>query len=161
LWGAAAPAVLLLSIYLKNWMVFGFFGTTSWAGADLVAVTTNQLPPNERDMLVRTGKLSPYANISVFAGPEAYLSYISDHDRPAFAPFPGTDDLKRPTVDAENFNHWMFLAINGRRAEDSRYYIRTHFSDYAGTVLYQSLPQFFAPTTHWYAQDTEESSPHY
>lgn len=161
LWGAAAPAVLLLSIYLKNWAVFGFFGTSSWAGANLVAVTTNQLPRDEREMLVRTGKLSPYANISVFAGPEAYLSYVSDHDRPAFAHYPGADDLKRPTVDADNFNHWMFVEINGRRGEDARYYIRTHFSDYAGTVLGESVPQFFEPTTHWYTQDTDESSPHY
>lgn len=159
--GASAPAILLLSLYLKNWLVFDFFGTTSWAGANAIAVTTNQLPPDERDMLVRAGKLSPFANINVFAGPEAYLSYFSARDRAAFTHYPGSDALKRPSVNADNFNHWVFLGVNEQRGKDAWRYVGTHFSDYVGTVLQKSLPQFFASTTHWHPLDKEEVSPHY
>jgi len=159
--GAAIPAVLLLSIYAKNWIVFGFFGTTSWAGANLVAVTTKQLPQDEREMLVREGKLSPFANISVFAGPETYLPYFSGRERPEFTHFPGSDDLKRPSVNAENFNHWMFLEINGQRRKDAAYYLGTHFPEYLGTVAHKSLPQIFESTTHWHPHDKEDVSPHF
>jgi hypothetical protein len=158
--GASAPAILLLSLYLKNWLVFDFFGTTSWTGASAIAVTTNQLPSDERDTLISAGKLSPFANINVFAGPAAYVPYFADRDRPAFTRFPGSDQLKRPSVGADNFNHWMFLSINEQRGKDAWYYLSTHFSEFVGTVLRKSLPQFFEPTTHWHTLDKEEVSPH-
>jgi hypothetical protein len=159
--GVAGPAILLLSLYVKNWLLFGFFGRSSWSGANAVALTTVQLPPDEREALVREGKLSPFANISVFAGPEAYVPYFADRDRPPSTHYPGADDFQRPTVNAGNFNHWFFLDINRERRKDTRYYVTTHFSQYLDTVFRQSLPRMFESTTHWHAADNSENGPHF
>jgi len=159
--GAAAPAALLLALYLKNFALFRVFGTTSWSGANVIAVTTKQLPQDERESLVRDGKLSPFANISVFADPQYYADYFRDRARPDIAYYPGADELTRPTVNAANFNHWYFLVINEERRKDAWYYLTTHFPAYVDTVLHKSLPQVFYSTTHWHPADGQEIGPHY
>lgn len=159
--GAAAPTALLVGLYGKNLALFHVFGTTSWSGANLVTITTRQLPDEEREALVAAGKLSPLANISVYAGPERYSDYMRDKARPSFAHFPGSDDVRRPTTNAANYNHWYFLEVNEDRRKDSLYYLSTHFGDYIGTVLHKSLPQFFSSTTHWHPFDNREEGPHF
>jgi hypothetical protein len=160
LWAAAAPAVLLLAVYLKNFALFRVFGTTSWGGANFEGVTTRQLPARERESLIAEGKLSPFANLSVFSEPDKYVRFFQGFDRSSYTHYPGSDELTRPTAKAANFNHWYFLEINQRRRADAAYYLQTHPGDYIDTVLYRTLPQFFFPTTHWHPNDKGDDSPH-
>ncbi|HWO13909.1 MAG TPA: hypothetical protein VNN80_30610, partial [Polyangiaceae bacterium] len=67
--GAAAPAALFVALYLKNYLVFGVFGATTWGGANLTLATTHRMQPALRERWIREGKLSPFAAISVFAPP--------------------------------------------------------------------------------------------
>lgn len=155
---AVGPAVLLVSLYAKNAAVFGVFGATSWAGANLVAVTTRQLPKAERQQLIGEGKLSPFAAYSVFAEPKHYRHFFRGRAAPSW---PGTQNLWLPTVRAPNYNHWYFLEVNKARRKDALYYLRTRFWRYLKTVQTLSLPQLFHPSTHWHPSDDDETSPHY
>jgi hypothetical protein len=158
---SAAPVALLLALYVKNWALFDVFGTSSGMGANVAQATTRQLPEEERDALVRSGALSPFARISVFSGPDAYVDYFRGREKPPFADYPGSEQLERPTVHAANFNHWFYLVVNRRRQEDARYYLKAYPGAYWNTVLFKNLPQFFSSTTHWHPSDPKEGSAHY
>ena len=61
---AFAPALLLVAWLVKNSVLFGVFGMTSWAPANLVAVTTRQMNLEERDAWIADGRLSRFAAIA-------------------------------------------------------------------------------------------------
>jgi hypothetical protein len=150
--------VLLLSLYVKNYFVFGVFGATSWAGANLTLPTTQRMPRAPRDRWIAEGKLSPFAAINVFAPPKDYLQFL-----PADLsfPWPGSNELWRPSVRAGNFNHGLFLQVNERRRKDAAYFIRERPLDYLRVVFTVNLPTFFHSTTHWHPHDQRPSSSHH
>lgn len=156
--GAALPFALLFGLYLKNQLVFGVFGSTSWGGANLTLATTQKMPAAERAEWIRVGKLSPFAGINVFAPPRDYLKFL-----PAdlHFPWPGSNELWRPSVNAGNYNHGLYLEVNRRRRDDSMTYIEANPWGYLGNVLGKNMVGFFSPTTRWHPQDRRASSPHH
>jgi len=54
---ALSPVVLL---YLKNFLVFGFFGASSWMGMNLAEVASEIVPKTELEMLQQSGDVSPF-----------------------------------------------------------------------------------------------------
>jgi hypothetical protein len=155
--GALAPALLLTALYAKNFFVFGVFGATSWGGANLTLVTTRGMPKDERARWIEEGRLSPYAAISVFAPPEVYLKFF-----PAdlHFPWPGSNELDRPSVHDANYNHGVFLAVNEVRRRDSMEFIRARPRDYLRNVFGANLPMLFHSTTHWHPSDAQGTSVH-
>jgi hypothetical protein len=106
---------------------------------------------------VAEGKLSPYAEISVFASPATYSRFFPNE--PHF-PWPGTNELMRKSVNSSNFNHGLFLDINRKRGKDAVYFITHRPSDYLRLVC-RNLGKFFSSTTHWHPHDDTPDSPHY
>ena len=156
--GALAPALLLFSLYFKNYLVFGVFGATTWGGANLTLATTHRMQPALRERWIREGKLSPYAAINVFAAPDQYLRFFPPD---LHFPWPGSNDLWRPTLHEPNYNHGLFLAVNRQRREDSVAFIRARPLDYLKTVLGKNVPALFGSSTHWHPRDTSPRAPHY
>jgi len=120
--------------------------------------TTQRMPPEQRNEWIENGKVSPFAAISVFAGPSEYLKFLPPD---LHFPWPGTDELTRPSVDAPNFNHGLFIQVNRQRQKDAAYYIRSEPLEYLTTVLGRNLPGMFSSTTHWHKLDQRPGSPHY
>jgi len=158
LFGGAAPLLLLLALYVKNYAVFGVFGATSWGGANLTLATTQPMPAEQKRAWIENGELSPFAAISVFAPPSEYLKLLPPD---LHFPWPGTDELWRPSVDAPNFNHGLYLQVNRQRQKDASYYIRREPLRYLATVFGRNLPAMFSSTTHWHKLDKQPGSPHY
>lgn len=156
-WGALGPGLLLFALYAKNFVVFDVFGATSWGGANLTLVTTQQMEPSVRNRWIRQGKLSPYASVTVFAPPRDYVRFFPSN---LHFPWPGSNELERPSVGAGNYNHGLFLQVNRRRGEDARYYIKARPQEYLRAVLTENLPRLFNPSTHWHPSDRESYSPH-
>jgi hypothetical protein len=156
--GALVPSCLIFSLYLKNFLVFGVFGATSWGGANLTLATTHRMANPLRARWIREGKLSPFAAVNVFAGPDQYLRFFP---RDVHFPWPGSNELSRPTVNAPNYNHGLFLEVNRRRREDSSYFIEARPGDYVGTVLGRNLPGIFGSSTRWHPSDHSPMGPHY
>ena len=87
--GAAGPGAAIGAVLVKNFVVFGFVGLSSWAALNLVGVTVERLPIDERAALVADGTLSPLSGIDSF-GPIADLL-------PLLPPVPATGE---PVLDA-------------------------------------------------------------
>ena len=156
--GAIGPALLCLALYAKNYARFGVFGATSWGGANVAAATSARLAPEVRREWVREGRLSRYAELSVFSPPRAYLRFFGSPDSERY---PELSALERPSLGSPNYNHWFFLEVNPARAADARHYIQARPLDYLATVFGTNLPQFFGPTTRWHPRDRTPASPHH
>jgi hypothetical protein len=155
--GAAIPALLVVGLYAKNYALFGVFGASSWGAANMTLATTQQMPPDERDLWIRERKLSPYAAITVYAPPSAYVGLV-----PARVyPWPGSNDLVRPTLGEPNYNHGSFLEVNEARRKDVAYFLRARPLAYLGRVVGKNLPKLFHATTHWHPQDETAASAHH
>ena len=155
---ASMPAALLLSLYVKNLIVFSTFGAFTYGPSSYAHVTVGNMTPEARTEWVREHRLSPFAALSPYAGPREYLQVFSgtpDRNWP-----PQMTQLERPTVHAPNFNHWVILEANRQRNADAWYYLRTQPLDYAVNVLH-GLRDLFAPTTEWHPYTGTERSPHY
>src|SRR5882724_4990158 len=151
------PAVLLLALYLKNLAVFGVFGATTYGPVNLTQVTVRRTPAAQREAWVREGKLSAYAAIDVFSGPEAYLPLLGSPDNREWPPM--LNHLDRPSIGRPNFNHWFYLQINPQRRRDALRCLAARPGAYAGSVLV-NLEGFFSPSTQWHPWDGTERSPH-
>jgi Dolichyl-phosphate-mannose-protein mannosyltransferase len=155
---ASAPAVVLLSLYIKNLIVFGTFSAFTYGPSSYAHVTVSNLAPEVRAEWAREHKLSPFAMLSPYAGPREYLRVFSGSPR---RDWPSQlTELDRPTVNAPNFNHWVILEANRQRNADAFYYLRTQPIEYSIRAL-QGLRDLFSPSTEWHPYTGTERSPHY
>lgn len=155
---ACAPAALLLALYIKNFAVFGVFDAFTFGPVSQDLVTIWHLPVEVRDSWIKEGKLSPFAAVSVYAGPREYLPFFRTSESKDWPP--QLNRLERPSVKAVNYNHWLFLEVNRRRRADALYYVRARPLDYAANVL-EGLKDMFTPSTRWHPLDDTDQSPHY
>ncbi|MBI4266447.1 MAG: class I SAM-dependent methyltransferase [Acidobacteria bacterium] len=154
---AAVPAGVLLALYVKNFVVFGVFDAFTFGFVSHNLVTTWHLSDEVRDRWIADGTLSPLAAVNVYAGPREYLPYFETSESSAWPP--QLSLLERPSVGAENYNHWLFLEVSRRRRADALYYLRTRPREYAATVL-TGVRDVFTPSTEWHPLDTTDESPH-
>jgi hypothetical protein len=158
LMAAAAPAVVVLSLYVKNLIVFGTFSAFTYGPSSYAHVTVSHLTPETRAAWVHENRLSPFAALSPYAGPREYLQVFTGTP-PTNWPSQLTA-LDRPTVHAPNFNHWVILEANRERNADAWYYLRTQPLDYATNVLH-GMQGLFSASTEWHPYTGTERSPHY
>jgi len=134
----------------------------------LVHVTLNRLSSQERKEWIRDGKISPIANVSVYASPRAYLPFFGSPENDQW-PHQLTD-LDRATINAPNYNHWFFMEANKERSKAANVYLRERPTEYAQTVI-EAAEQFFSASTRWHPFDRPKNgrldegrlrkSPHY
>ncbi|MEB3330567.1 MAG: hypothetical protein VKQ33_15180 [Candidatus Sericytochromatia bacterium] len=95
------PAALVAGWYLKNLLLFGVFGPSSWLGMNLSRVTLREIPLARREAYVAAGRLGPVALKPAFEGVEAYAGL--------YEPTPPTGvpalDACRKASGAPNMNH--------------------------------------------------------
>lgn len=154
--GAAVPALLVIGVYAKNYALFGVFNATSWGASNMTLATTQQMAPAERNRWIGEGKLSPYAAINVYAPPSAYVELVPKR----VYPWPGSNELVRPSRGDPNYNHGLFLEVNAARRKDVAYFLEHRPLDYLRRVLTKNLPSLFHATTHWHPRDRRPESPH-
>lgn len=155
---AAVPAAVLLALYVKNFALFGAFSAFTFGPVSHNLVTTWHLSPEVRDSWIAEGRLSPFAAVSVYAGPREYLSLLGPSVR-ADGP-PQLTRLDRPSVHAGNYNHRLFLEVNRRRRADAQAYVQARPFAYAATVL-TGLRDMFTPSTVWHPAEPTDRSPHH
>jgi 4-amino-4-deoxy-L-arabinose transferase-like glycosyltransferase len=154
---ALGPAVLLLSVYVKNLVLFGAFAAFTFGPANQFIVTVERMPGELRDAWIEEGKLSRFAAISVDAGPREFLPFFEASESDEWPP--QLDLLERPSVNAPNYNHWWLLEVNRARRGDALYYVQTRPLEYAGSTL-EGFGDMFGPSTEWHPRDATGASPH-
>ncbi len=155
---ASAPALLLVvAVYAKNALLFGEFAASTFGPASLHLVTVDRMPADERDRWIAEGRLSPFAAISAYAPPRAYLRYFESSERPGWPP--QVNQLEHPHVQAPNYNHWILLEVHRARAADARAYLSAYPGRYLRTA-WDGLIALLGPTTEWHPRTGTPRSPH-
>lgn len=111
--GAAAPLALVGLLCIKNALVLGFVGTSSWGGNSLHRVAKENIPRSEVLELVETGVLTAISPEWEFSHPRIYLDLLGLPDHPRGVPAldqqdrsPLHESTKRDPI---NYNHWVYL----------------------------------------------------
>ena len=145
---ALIPFLLAFGWYVNNYMMFGFFGSSSWMGMNLARITVNVLTPEERVALAREGEVSELVFLRPFPG---FWQFSGNID------VPRADSTGVPILDLQhfrsgfsNYNHMVQLGLAGRFLEDSFTIIRKNPVRYVSRCLTNSYGLYFAPTNAFF-----------
>lgn len=121
---AGLPVTMLLAVYVKNAVVFGEFGASSWLGSNVAIDRVDAVPLAERRALVESGRLSPVSLLKPFSPPEDYPAEFRSVP-PRFADIPALSALRK-TGGAPNYNHAGYIAISRHYLADTWTVLLTH-----------------------------------
>ena len=126
------PVLVVSGWYVKNHVLFGSFGASSWAGMNLSHVTflSPLTPQPVRDELVEQGALSPYPVEEAFRSVEFYEGFMP------VPPARGIPVLDEPlkSTEAINFNHSFYLDLSDRMLGDALDFILARPDLYLASV---------------------------
>ncbi len=120
---AVSLLISMLSVgwYGKNYVQYGFFGSSSWAGLNLWRIAGHDYSESELKALVKRGVLDEMVvNLDVFSPLEKYADY-------GFTQTSNIDLLSRPNLDNINVigisNQYLTNALTLIRLDPARYLI--------------------------------------
>ncbi len=148
------PTAVLLLWYLKNLLLFGFFGISSWAGFNLSYITVRQLDDTQKTTLINEGIMSPLIKISVHNSVQAYSEYVDIEEKTGIEVL---DAIKRSNGQP-NYNHKKFTELSKLKMKDNITYLKLYPKEYAFSVM-KGFLKFFRPTSTWHPHD-QTASPH-
>ena len=139
------PLVLVVGLYAKNAVLFGFFGASSWSGMSLAKMTSAKLDRSEREEMIRGGDLSRFAAVAPFSRLEQYEDAAGTR----------FDDVGVPAVSRRvkpgghsNFNHLAFVEISAASQHDALTALSTHPGIYLRSV-HAAVNRFFSSTVSY------------
>ena len=147
--GAAVPVVAVLALSLKNLAVFGFFGCSSWLGANMIVVTAHQIAVDDKAQLIRAGKLSPMADVEPGDDVARYRPFVGE------VPLTGIPILDEDTKQAGgtvNTNHMVYLKADAMNRELAKQSLRLRPKGYLQSVGI-AIFCYFLPATDFFHFD--------
>ena len=140
---ALLPFAAVLALYLKNAVVFGFFGASSWLGMSLARMTVAYAAPATIERLLETHQLSAAAAIEPFSPIWMYpLEYRSV---PGFVTHFALT-AQRKSSGAANFNQVGFLKVSRDYVADAIEVLRTEPSAYGAALAHAWHVYFWSGT---------------
>jgi hypothetical protein len=139
---AVVALVLVGSWYVKNYMLFGKFTTSTWVGMNLSRNVFHYVTDND------TGNI---ASIEPFSGISVYRPFISGMYEKKFAGINDRDllsEFKNNSDTLLNLNHISYIEVSDKYLEVSKRDIKAHPLSYLKNVAQSSII-FFAPATRY------------
>jgi hypothetical protein len=143
---AAVPLVLVLALALKNLMLFGFFGTSSWGGSSFHRMFTEALEREQVSELVERGEISAISLEWEFSRPEVYLEVLDVEPHARGVP---ALDTTRKTLTRENpanYNHWIYPYASREYFRNALKLMKLHPEAYLRSVRW-TAHRFLDPVT--------------
>jgi len=114
---AALPCLVVAALLVKNAVVFGSPGFSSWLGSNMARMTVETLPADLRAALIKSGRLSALSSVDVFDKPERYVALLGPSQATGV---PVLDQMSKEVGGYPNYNAEVFLRVNPVLAKDSR-----------------------------------------
>ncbi len=135
---ALIPMTLVVGWYGKNYILYGAFTSSTWAGMNLSNATTYRLSPQETLRMIESGGLSPFAQYPSFSSPDTYLNLLPN------TPATGIPllDMTKKSTGRVNFHHRVYVEASKYYMQDALRVIRASPTLYMNSIT-QSLYIFF------------------
>jgi hypothetical protein len=165
LW-SIVPLVLVGGVYLKNYLLFGFFGGSSWLGMNLSKVASHatldhpigelmQMPYAQKSeqmsqalhALHAQGRIGPNLLVGDFKALDAYglggMPALPDR----FGSVPALSQALKPNT-YRNLNHYHYIAISEAMKRDAMTVISTYPMGYLKTMVFGAM-NYIRPVWHY------------
>lgn len=143
---AALPVGLVMLWGLKNLLLFGFFGTSSWGGNSLHRTVTESIDQPVLEQMVEAGTIPPLSLEREFSPPERFVEVLGiplvNHGVRALDETGKTAESVNPV----NYNHWVYPIADGEYLRAALRLIREHPSAYVRSLRWTSA-RFLDPVT--------------
>jgi hypothetical protein len=153
--GALFSLLVVSSWYLKNYMIFGQFSTSSWLGMNLARTVFHDHPTTDS---ARISTIEPFSPLRY------YHAFVDTSRRAAFEGLDDRDLLSPSKNDVDtimNLNHVDYLGISQQYMKASKTYVKQHPFFYLKNALQSSII-FFAPATRYpYAEQSARKIKYY
>jgi hypothetical protein len=141
---AGIPLAIVLSLYVKNTLVFEQFTASSWLGMNVANLAIKRLDPARRESLIQAGILSPIARVPPFSPVDAYSRTSRDADATGAVLTAATK-----TGGSTNYNHVRYLAVSQQYLQDALRAVRSAPDEFLRNVRL-GLQVFALPSSdHW------------
>jgi hypothetical protein len=141
---ALVPFLLVLSLYVKNAMIFGSFTSSTWLGMNVSRMTTFRLGEDLRREMVRRGELSRLALIERFRPLREYRGIVDDSTRSGIEVL----DQETKSSGAPNFNNKAYIAISQGYLRDALHVVMDDPRIYLDAYL-RSYFTYFVPSSNY------------
>jgi hypothetical protein len=143
---AAVPLVLVLGLALKNFALFGFFGTSSWGGNSFHRMFTETLEREVLTELVERGAISPLSLEWEFERPEVYLEVLDIEPRERGIPALDTTRKTLAGQNPVNYNHWVYPIASREYMGNAMWLLKYHPDAYLRSLRWTAR-RFLDPVT--------------
>ena len=124
--------VLIFSVYLKNYVVFGTFSVSSWGWLSISKLAIDPMPRGVKAELIDSNRLASVAAVKAFASPSTLSNFLPIPQETGVA---ALDEMhKQGRENVPNFNHSLILAHSRVRMRDVLYCLRTYPRIYLNSV---------------------------
>ena len=147
--------LLVSSWYLKNYIIFGQFSTSSWLGMNFARTVFHDHPTKDSTYISTIEPFSPLHYYHAFADTTHRATYAGLDDRDLLTAGKNNYDTLM------NLNHVDYLGISQQYMTASKAYLKQHPGGYLKVVLQSSI-MFFAPATRYpYAEEAAQKIKYY
>jgi hypothetical protein len=143
---AALPTALLVLFLVKNWVLFGFWGTSSWSGMNLAKIVLQNEDDTLRQEAARAGEIPLICTYYPFAPVVENQSFLPMGENPHKG-IPVLDSLTSHGV--PNFNHYSYVQVSKEFAKGCKWWILHHPDRYLKRVEKASR-YYFQPASSYY-----------
>ena len=141
LWMAVVPGLFVGGMYVKNLALFGEFSACSFAGKNAWIKTIGNLRWEDKEALVREGRLSPVSLVNRF---EAIPSYPAEYQKvEGYDGIPVLREMSRSSGEI-NYNHLAQIAISRAYRRDALYGV-LHFPKVFAVTTAQAWLNYLTP----------------
>jgi hypothetical protein len=141
----AVPGVLVLALCVKNQILFGFFGTSSWSSRNVFRSVTTILGPTRTRSERRLGRISPAITINAFDPGDRVMAVFGLEIPPTGIPALDAVYKVDASLNPANFNHRSYPPSARLYARDVRDLIAAYPLSYLRGLWKISLPLYFHP----------------
>jgi hypothetical protein len=145
LYCALIPFLLVLSLSVKNFILFGHFGSSTWLGNHFTRTTINNLTRHERSQLIKEGKLSLAAERGAYDPIEWYDPILRKSDTTNIPVL----DQKINSGGSLNYNHLGYIRISHLKLKDALYALTHYPLRYLKRII-KSFSIFMQPPSQSY-----------
>lgn len=143
---SAIPFMMVLALYLKNFIIFGQINTSSWLGLNLSRITVHQLDNKEKIELINKGYLT---DLSAFA-PFTHFEDLDTLVIKYFTSQTGIEVLDQTVKQngRTNYNNYGYLIISQKMLKDDLYVMKNYPKVYLSGIINSFVKYFDSPTKY-------------